>query len=234
MSTTEGATSARHPLTELPRLAINQAPPLLPANLAELDLPLREALTREGADWAMDDLLALGAEAGSVEAAEHAWRAEHNEPILLTHDRYGRRIDEVQLDPSWHWLLGGAINRGLAASPWREPVPGAHVARAAKFMTWGTVNAGVWNSRPLHNVRLPSSPSVTATIGARYRFAIAASACPGASCPVRAVGNCCAAMITSMFASRSSMPSRTFSTSTMVGMRAARASRAAAVAATVS
>ncbi|MBO9534009.1 MAG: acyl-CoA dehydrogenase family protein [Solirubrobacteraceae bacterium] len=143
MASTDTTTSIDPRLTELPRLALNQAPPLIPANFAELDLPLREALEREGAAWAMDDLLALGATAGSVEAAEHAWRAEHHEPILRTHDRYGRRIDEVQLDPSWHWLLDGGISNGLAASPWRDPGPGAHVARAAKFMTWGQANAGV-------------------------------------------------------------------------------------------
>ena len=62
--------------------------------------------------------------AGSVEALEHGRRAERNVPILRTHDRYGNRIDEVELDPSWHWLLRGAVEREIHSLPWREPKPG--------------------------------------------------------------------------------------------------------------
>ena len=64
-------------------------------------------------------------------------------PILRTHDRFGNRIDEVELDPSWHWLLRGAIERGLAGLPWRDQRIGAHVVRAAMFTLWGQVNDGV-------------------------------------------------------------------------------------------
>ena len=82
--------------------------------------------------------------AGSVEALEHSRRAERNAPILRTHDRYGRRIDEVELDPSWHWLLRGAVEREVHSLPWRDgTAPGAHVVRAALFMLWGHTNAGV-------------------------------------------------------------------------------------------
>ena len=35
------------------------------------------------------------------------------------------------------------ISHGLHASPWREPRPGAHVARAAKFVLLSQVEAGV-------------------------------------------------------------------------------------------
>jgi putative acyl-CoA dehydrogenase len=81
--------------------------------------------------------------AGSVEALEHSRRAERNVPILRTHDRNGNRIDEVELDPSWHWLLRGAVERGIHSLPWRSETPGAHVVRAALFMLWGNANAGV-------------------------------------------------------------------------------------------
>jgi putative acyl-CoA dehydrogenase len=81
--------------------------------------------------------------AGSPEAREHGRRAERNQPILRTHDRYGNRIDEVELDPSWHWLLRGAIERGMSGLPWREERPGAHVVRAALFSLWGQINDGV-------------------------------------------------------------------------------------------
>jgi putative acyl-CoA dehydrogenase len=121
----------------------NQASPLQPINLFDVDLALREALDREGGSWGVDRATEIGAVAGSPEAVEHGRRAERNQPILLTHDRYGHRIDEVELDPSWHWLLRGAIERGLAGLPWREERAGAHVVRAALFALWGNVNDGV-------------------------------------------------------------------------------------------
>jgi putative acyl-CoA dehydrogenase len=125
------------------RAVLNQVPPLQPVNLFDADVALREALEREGGSWGVDRARETGAVAGSVEALEHGRRAERNEPILRTHDRYGNRIDQVELDPSWHWLLRGAIERGMAGLPWREERAGGHVVRAALFMLWGNTNAGV-------------------------------------------------------------------------------------------
>ena len=130
-------------VTDPAREVLNQAPPLQPVNLFEVDLALREALEREGGGWGVDRAREAGAAAGSVETREHSWRAEHNLPVLRTHDRWGNRIDEVELDPSWHWLLRGAIERELHALPWREYKPGAHVVRAALFTVWGNANDGV-------------------------------------------------------------------------------------------
>ncbi|MFL5861488.1 MAG: acyl-CoA dehydrogenase family protein [Solirubrobacteraceae bacterium] len=125
------------------REVLNQAPPLQPANLFELDVALQEALEREGGGWGADQAREAGTVAGSVEAREHSHRAERNEPRLTTHDRYGNRIDAVELDPSWHWLLGGAVRRGIHSLPWRRPGAGAHVVRAALFMLWSNANDGV-------------------------------------------------------------------------------------------
>src|SRR5881227_3382106 len=122
---------------------LNQPPPLEDYNAFEADVPLREALGREGGQWGVDRLRDLGAVAGSAEAREHSRRAERNEPRLLTHDRYGNRIDQVELDPSWHWILRVAIEREISALPWRDPQPGAHVVRAAMMYVFGQVNAGV-------------------------------------------------------------------------------------------
>src|ERR671929_1714295 len=121
----------------------NQSVPFEDVNLFELDLPLREALEREGAGWAVDRARDTGAVAGSAEAVAHGRRAERNEPRLRTHDRFGHRIDEVELDPSWHWLLRGAVEREIHSLPWRAPQPGAHVARAALEFLWTHANAGV-------------------------------------------------------------------------------------------
>jgi putative acyl-CoA dehydrogenase len=130
-------------VTDPAREVLNQPPPLQPLNLFEADVPLREALKREGGSWGVDRAREAGAVAGSVEALEHGRRVERNLPILRTHDRYGNRIDEVELDPSWHWLLRGAVERGLAGLPWREQQPGGHVVRGALFMLWGNANDGV-------------------------------------------------------------------------------------------
>ena len=122
---------------------LNQAPPLAPYNVFDADLVLREALEREGGGWGVDRLRDTGELAGSVEAIEHSERCERNEPRLRTHDRYGQRIDEVELDPSWHWLLRQAVEREIHSLPWRDPRSGSHVVRASLMYVWSQVNAGV-------------------------------------------------------------------------------------------
>ena len=122
---------------------LNQPPPLVPYNVFEADTVLREALEREGGGWGVDRLRDTGELAGTPEALDHSRRAERNEPILQTHDRYGNRIDRVELDPSWHWCLRQAIEREIHSLPWRAPQPGAHVVRAALMFVWSQVNAGV-------------------------------------------------------------------------------------------
>ncbi len=135
--------------TDPAREVLNQPPPLQPVNLFDIDVALQEGLEREGGGWGVARVREAGEVAGSVEALEHGRRAERNVPILRTHDRYGNRIDQVELDPSWHWMLRGAIERGIHSLPWRTvpeaglaPIAGAHAVRAALFMVWGNVNAG--------------------------------------------------------------------------------------------
>ncbi|HEX3801468.1 MAG TPA: acyl-CoA dehydrogenase family protein [Solirubrobacteraceae bacterium] len=139
MSTSYGETVQHDPVREV----LNQAPPLQATNLFEVDLALQEALVREGGGWGIERVREAGAVAGSVEGREHARRAERNVPVLQTHDRFGNRIDAVELDPSWHWLLRGAIERGISGLPWREQRQGAHVVRAALFAIWGNLDDGV-------------------------------------------------------------------------------------------
>src|SRR5436305_842573 len=113
------------------REVLNQAPPLEPVNYFEVDLALQEALAREGGAWGVDRAREAGGVAGSPEVREHSRRAERNLPILRAYDRYGNRVDEVELDPSWHWLLRGAIEREIHSLPWRSDKPGGHTVRAA-------------------------------------------------------------------------------------------------------
>lgn len=81
--------------------------------------------------------------AGSEEAAQHAARAEQNAPVLETHDRFGRRIDHIELDPSWYWLLSQGYEHGIHALPWQQPKHGAHTVRASLAYLWAQLNMGV-------------------------------------------------------------------------------------------
>lgn len=119
----------------------NQAPPLAGHDLAD-EPALLEALNREGAGWAEESLHELGRLAGSERAERWGRLANENPPALHTHDRYGHRIDEVEFHPAWHELMEVAVRQGLSGSPWRDPGPGAHVARAARFYVWSRVEAG--------------------------------------------------------------------------------------------
>ncbi|WP_158880357.1 acyl-CoA dehydrogenase family protein [Amycolatopsis anabasis] len=112
-------------------------------NLYETDLALREALDREGGAWGAERVRELGEIAGSADAREHSRRAEWNGPRLHTHDLEGRRIDEIECDPSWHWLLSTGIEHGVASLPWRENRPGAHAVRVALGHLWGQLDTGV-------------------------------------------------------------------------------------------
>src|SRR4051812_339399 len=122
---------------------LNQSIAFEDVDLLAGDAALREALTREGAQWATERVRETGVAAASAEAQAHSRRAERNEPRLITHDRFGHRSDTVELDPSWHWLLDGAVSRQIHALPWADPRPGAHVARAALEFLWTHANAGV-------------------------------------------------------------------------------------------
>jgi putative acyl-CoA dehydrogenase len=132
-----------HSRTHATHEVTNQAPPFEDENLFELDLAMQEALEREGGSWGVDRVRDLGAVAGSAEAIAHGRRANTNLPVLKTHDRYGHRIDEVELDPSWHWLLKVGVEREITSLPWRDPQPGAHVVRGALFMLWSQAESGV-------------------------------------------------------------------------------------------
>jgi putative acyl-CoA dehydrogenase len=122
----------------------NQPPPLEPYNLFLSDSALREAVGREAAGWAESELSALGATLGKPETIQLGFDANKFTPQLRTLDRYGHRIDEVEFHPAWHDLLELALRAGLHSSPWAEPKPGAHVARAAGTYMLGQIESGVY------------------------------------------------------------------------------------------
>ncbi|MGH8880833.1 MAG: acyl-CoA dehydrogenase family protein, partial [Stackebrandtia sp.] len=119
----------------------NQAPPIVPFDFSR-NPALIEGLHREGAGWAEAEVHELGVLAGGAQAQEWGRVANEYPPVLHTHDRYGHRVDEVEFHPYWHNLMDVAVRHGLHGSPWLGDRAGSHVARAAKFFTWGAADAG--------------------------------------------------------------------------------------------
>ncbi|MCO1333855.1 acyl-CoA dehydrogenase family protein [Microbulbifer sp. OS29] len=110
----------------------NQVLPLSGHNLYGADQALQENIHINGGHWAEDELQRYGEVCGRPEMIERGYAANEFKPIFESHDRIGRRIDLVRYHPSYHQLMQLALSEGLHSSPWTDPRPGAHVARAAK------------------------------------------------------------------------------------------------------
>ena len=122
---------------------INQAVPLEGHNAFTCDPVLQEGLRREGASWAASELESFGELCAKPEVIELGFFANRHPPVLETHDRFGHRIDEVELHPAWHQLMQIGVEAEIHCLPWNRPRPGAQVARAAKHYLLGQVEAGV-------------------------------------------------------------------------------------------
>ncbi|HVW31122.1 MAG TPA: acyl-CoA dehydrogenase family protein [Acidimicrobiia bacterium] len=107
------------------------------------DPALAEAVWREAGPWAMDGCSALGEQCGDPDTIELGFAANEHPPVHLVEDRSGRRADTVEYHPSWHSLLDLAAWHGLLGRPWTEDRPGAHAARAGRFILLAQVEAGV-------------------------------------------------------------------------------------------
>ena len=120
----------------------NQPPPLQDYNPFSSDVALQDAVRREGAAWAHDELIRFGEKCGAASVLALGVLANKYPPVLQTHDRYGRRRDEVEFHPAWHELMALGAGAGLHSAPWAEPRPGAHVARAASYLLYSQVENG--------------------------------------------------------------------------------------------
>ncbi len=147
----------------------NQPPPLAGYDLFSENRPLVEALLREGDGAATERCAAFGLRCGE-EPLELGRLANEHPPTLHTHDRFGERIDEVEFHPAWHALLALGLEHGVHSLPWREPGPGAHVTRAALFMTLAYAEAGVGCPLSMTYAAVPAlragAPALAARVGA--------------------------------------------------------------------
>ncbi|MFD7923093.1 acyl-CoA dehydrogenase family protein [Streptomyces sp. NPDC059740] len=123
--------------------ARNQPEPLVRYDVFTSDAALSEAVTRhlpeEHLAQARRELSELGRSAGSARAQRWGRLAGQHPPRLLTHDRTGDRLDEVEYHPAYHRLLGHAVSAGLTDA-WSRP--GGHVRRTAGLLVWSQAEAG--------------------------------------------------------------------------------------------
>jgi putative acyl-CoA dehydrogenase len=119
----------------------NQPPPFEPRDLWADDIALREAVAREGAAAFAPQLTRYAQLAGD-ELYRLGFDANRDKPRLRTHDRFGQRIDTVEFHPAYHRLMQAAKEHGVAGLSWRQPQPGAQVARAVLSYLHHQVEAG--------------------------------------------------------------------------------------------
>ena len=119
----------------------NQPPPLEDINLFTSDLALAQAVRNAGGEGHRQRLAAMGARAGSQEV--QAWGAEANRvlPVLETHDRFGRRIDEVTFHPAYHQLMDLGLSSGIASLAWQGEGAG-HLAHSALMLLLSQADSG--------------------------------------------------------------------------------------------
>ncbi len=151
----------------------NQAEPLVGRNLFASHQALQSALKFNAPTLDTASLHALGAQMGSAEMQTHARLANVHTPVLHSHDRTGRRVDQVEFHPSYHALMTAAAQAGLHGSAWTED---AH---------------GVSAAGPSQGARAPSGGSAVhavTSVGAHTRraaaFMLFTEAEPSILCPI--------------------------------------------------
>jgi putative acyl-CoA dehydrogenase len=134
----------------------NQPPPQGDIDPYLDDPSLREALHREGAGWAEEAVSALAAESGTERVRELGHLANKHVPELHTHDRFGRRIDEVAFHPGYHELMALAIRHRVPSIAWTEARPGGHVAHAAMQYVLTQAEAGICCPMAMNYAAIPA------------------------------------------------------------------------------
>ncbi len=133
---------AQHDVPWQTHTVVNQAPPLEGIDVFTSNVPLVEAVEREGAGWVSERASALGRLVGGEPQQLWGRLANENRPVLRTFDRYGHRIDEVEFHPAWHQLMKMGVEHELHSLPWTSEEAFAHTARAALYMTAMQAEAG--------------------------------------------------------------------------------------------
>ena len=124
----------------------NQPEPLADYNVFAGNRAMQAALKFNAPALDATHLNALGELVGSADMQTHARLANVFTPQLKSHDRFGRRIDQVEFHPSYHALMSAATDAGLhgtAFSEVEQATGHAHVKRAAGFMLFTELEPSV-------------------------------------------------------------------------------------------
>ncbi|RJS94053.1 acyl-CoA dehydrogenase family protein [Salinisphaera sp. Q1T1-3] len=119
----------------------NQPTELFDFNAFATDAPLVEALAREGGDWGAGRCDAYGRIAGG-ELLRLGFAANEHPPRLVSFDRFGGRIDEVDFHPAYHRCMALAREHELHSLTWTQERPGAQVVRSALCYLHNQYEAG--------------------------------------------------------------------------------------------
>jgi putative acyl-CoA dehydrogenase len=111
-------------------------------NLFTTDTALQQAITATAPALDTAELRDFGALLGRRETIRLGFQANENSPRLHPHDRFGRRIDEVEYHPAYHALMELSVSHGLHSLPWTEQGADRHVKRAAMSYLMTQVEAG--------------------------------------------------------------------------------------------
>jgi putative acyl-CoA dehydrogenase len=165
---------------------LNQPEPLAGYNLWATNRPLRDAVRFHASALDTRALHRLGERLGDRDMQTHARLANVHAPQLHSHDRFGRRIDQVEFHPSYHALMELATASGLHGTPWGSarpdsspasngldagaPGPCSHIERAAGFMLFTELEP---------STLCPVSMSYAVTPALRSNAAIYADWAPG-------------------------------------------------------
>ena len=95
-------------------------------------------------------------------------------PELKTHDRFGRRIDQVEFHPAYHELMALIFASEAHALPWKAPRPGAQVARGVLSYLWNQGENGVCCPMGMTFAAIPALSNDSGLLG-RWREKILSS-----------------------------------------------------------
>lgn len=141
----------------------NQVPLLTDVNLLASDAALSDAVAREGAASSLRTLNAFALTAGSEDVRDLARQANVHPPSLQTHDRNGRRSDQVIYHPAYHELMRLSCAEGLNNSVWAHlglagggaDKAAPHVVRAANLYLATQMEAGHCCPLTMTNAAVP-------------------------------------------------------------------------------
>ncbi len=99
-----------HSETDFPatHTVFNQVEPLADTQLLAGNRALQSALAFHAPGMDTSALQSLGELMGSRAMQTHARLANTHPPVLHSHDRLGRRVDQVEFHPSYHALMDAA------------------------------------------------------------------------------------------------------------------------------